>query len=51
MNLINPLPLSDAVRKQKHLFQRIFSVQYSHGIKKKTLLETWNLIIHAFPKA
>jgi len=26
----NPLPPSDAVRNQKQIFQRIFSVQYSH---------------------
>ena len=37
---INPLPPSDAVRKQKHLFLRIFSVQYSHNLKIITPLET-----------
>jgi len=33
-SVVNPLPPSDAVRKQKKIFQRIFSVQYCHHIKK-----------------
>jgi len=31
---INPLPPSDAVRQQKKIFWRIFSVQYCHNIKE-----------------
>jgi len=30
----NPQPLSDAVRKQKKLYFRIFSVQYCHNLNK-----------------
>jgi len=41
----NPLPLSDAVRKQQKTFYRIFSVQYRHNSKNITPLETWNLTI------
>jgi len=35
-----PLPPSDAVQKQKHLFKRIFSVQYCHNLKNITPRET-----------
>jgi len=37
---LNPLPPSDAVRKQKKIFWRIFSVQYFHNSKNITPLET-----------
>jgi len=37
---LNPLPPSDAVRKQKTLFYRTFLVQYCHIFKKFTPLET-----------
>jgi len=46
----NPLPPSDAVRKQKKIFKRIF-FQYRLNLKNITPLETWNLIIKAFNKA
>jgi len=36
----NPLPPSDAVRKQKILFWRIFLVQFCQNLKNITLLET-----------
>ena len=37
---INPLPPSDAVRKQKKIVKRIFSVNYYHNLKNITPLET-----------
>jgi len=37
---VNPLPPSDAVRKQKNLLLRIFSVQYYHNLKNTTPLKT-----------
>jgi len=48
---VNPLPHSDAVRKQKNSFQRIFLAQYCLSLKNIAPLETWNLIIEAFSKA
>jgi len=39
-SLVNPLPPSDAVRKQKKVFYRIFLVQYCHALKNITPLET-----------
>jgi len=42
---INPLPPSDAVRQQKKIFLRIFSVQYCLNLKNITPLETLNFII------
>jgi len=30
----NPLPPSDAVRQQKNIFYRLFSVQYCHNLKR-----------------
>jgi len=33
--LLDPLPPSDAVRKQKKMFWRIFSVQYCQNLKEK----------------
>jgi len=48
---LNPLPPSDAVRKQENLFYKISSVQYSHNSKNTTPLKTLNLIIYAFSKA
>jgi len=42
---VNPPPPSDAFRKQKKMFWRIFSVQYCHTLKNITPLETRNLII------
>jgi len=35
----------------RHLFQRVFPVQYCHSSKNITHLETWNVIILAFPKS
>jgi len=32
IHILNPLPPSDAVRKQKNLFPRIFLVQYCHKL-------------------
>jgi len=37
---LNPLSPSDAVRQQKKIFQRIFSVQYCLNSKNITPLET-----------
>jgi len=34
LTTFNPLPPSDAVRQQKKLFYRIFSVQYCRNLKK-----------------
>jgi len=42
---INPAPPSDAVRQQKKIFLRIFSVQYCLSLKNITPLETLNFII------
>jgi len=42
---LNPLPPSDAVRKQKKIFKTIFSVQHCHNLKNITHLETRYLII------
>jgi len=43
--IFEPLPPSDAVRKQKKIFQRIFSAKYCHNSKNITPLETINLVI------
>ena len=48
---LNPLPPSDAVRKQEILFQRVVLVQNFQTLKIIAPLETWNLIIEAFSKA
>jgi len=45
MDFLNSLPPSDVVRNQKHLFWRIFSVQYCRTLKNITPLKTWNLLI------
>jgi len=42
---VNPLPPSDAVRKQKKIFHKIFSVQYGHILKDINPLEIWNSVI------
>jgi len=42
---LNPLPPSDAVRQQKKIFLRIFSVQYRLNLKNITPLKTLNFII------
>ena len=44
---INPLPASDAVRKQKTILEDL-SVQYCHNLKNITPLKTQNLIIYIF---
>jgi len=49
--MVNPLPPSDAVRKQKKNILEDFSVWYRHNLKNIIPLETWNLIISAYLEA